>query len=277
MSDEIHRILYCHMSKVGCTTFKTLIATANANRLNATHRLPPPSEHVKIHFVGVTKMFNFSSFSTTGLTDDQIRYRLGNYFTFMVTRHPMERLLSAWRDKILYARDATSLRGLRFRVLQHVRPRLFSAAPNGSHADRKHYWRQLGKHHVPSFPEFIQWIVETRVDNEHWRSAVHSCHPCAHAWSAILRLETMATDKGILLERLGRDLPEEDVGKIHTTANHSSFFPSLQLKEWERVDPNYEDYILQLYRQDMELLGYQWDRGSKTTACTVRTPHGVCC
>ncbi len=274
MSDEIHRILYCYMSKVGCTAFKTLIARANAKRLNAMHILTSG----KIHSVNTTKKLDFGRLYTSGMTHEQIQHRLNNYFTFMITRHPMDRLLSVYRDKIVdhFSPNGSYMMRVRLPILQHARPQLFSAVPNTSQSEREHYLRKLEKQHVPSFQEFIQWVVEKRVFNEHWLSAVESCHPCAHNWSAILRLESMAADKDLLLEQLGRDAPE-DVRRVHATANHGSFFTSLQLREWENIPADHEDYFLRLYRQDMELFGYHWDRDSKTTDCYIPTAQGVCC
>ena len=273
MSDEIHRILYCYMSKVGCTAIKTLIATANAIHLNVT----PPSPY-KIHYEGETGKVGFAKISTSRLTDEQIQYRIDNYFTFMITRHPMERLLSAYRDKVTIHAHTTPIRVSHFRVpvLQHVRPQLFSAVPNTSQSERERFLDDLGKQHQPSFEEFVQWIVEKQIVNEHWLSAVNSCHPCAHNWSAIMRLESMVSDQELLLERLGKDAPE-NVRRIHPTANQSSFFPSLHLGEWKNIPDDHEDYILQLYRQDMELFGYHWDKERKTTDCYIPTADGVCC
>ncbi len=201
MSDEIHDILYCSMSKVGCTAFKTLIATANANHLNATPILTSDN----IHLDKTTRKLHFRRLYKSGLTHEQIQYSLDNYFTFMITRHPMERLLSAYRDKIVdhvYAHRSSLMR-FRMPVLRHVRPQLFSAVPNVSESKRTRYLRLLGKQHVPSFQEFIAWIVEKRVIDGHWLSAVDSCHPCAYNWSAILRLETMVSGKDLLLEQTG--------------------------------------------------------------------------
>ena len=278
MSDEIHHILYCYMSKVGCTAFMTLIARANANRLNLMNSTQSQLPYRKVYSDDTTRELGFRKFGNSGLTDEEIRYRLDNYFTFMITRHPMERLISAYRDKITdhaYSKHSF-LKRFRLPVLQYVRPELFSEAWNASESERERLLEELGKQHMPSFREFIQWIVENRIVDENWLSAVDSCHPCAHKWSAILRLETMVSDKSLLLERLGTDAPEE-IERMHPTANHSSFFSSLYLREWEDIPDEHEEYFLEQYREDMELFGYKWDRASKTTDCNIQTAHGVCC
>ncbi len=112
-------------------------------------------------------------------TKEQIEFRLKNYFKFMFTRHPFERLLSAYKDKVENIPSYT------------------------------HYWKQMleGKPKNQStkitFVDFVTYLIRKRrsvkyIDafdrrevkykteavleetlyNRHWDTESHLCMPC---------------------------------------------------------------------------------------------------
>lgn len=275
MSDDIHKILYCYMSKVGCTAFKTLLLKANANVLHRSYLLPSTDAPLYIHAPLRALMLQVPTF--THLNKSERDVRLKTYFKFMVMRHPFERLISAWRDKVLHPKTSEYLTWptdvlLNSRVKSNSYTSYFSW-----------YWRIVGLERyygMPRFDEFLQWIKDQKIYNEHWLTAMDSCHVCANDWDAILRIETMHEDGHLVHDRVVDDLPDgdKDLDVIHSYgANKTYHFPSLELPLWHNVSVDVEDYFLKLYSVDMELFGYKWDRNTKSTGCRIDTPNGPCC
>ncbi len=272
--DEVHKILYCFMSKVGCTAFKTLLAKANSHALDKKHVIPNNyGEELKIHEssrLGSVRIVSLHKFNQSGQ-----EHRVDKYFKFMVMRHPFERLISAWRDKVLHPSDYPGWSSEILLNSHHKLQRHWLPA--------KLFWRVVGLERYygkPRFDEFLQWIIDNGIYNEHWRTAMDSGHVCAHDWDAILRIETMDSDRDVILDRLKMDLPAED-GKfdvVHSRQNNRTYnFPSMTLPMWQNISEHIEHYFLNLYRRDMEIFGYKWDSSTKTTISRIETPNGPCC
>ena len=58
---------------------------------------------------------------------------------------------------------------------------------------------------VPTFPEFIDYLVQSPVKeyNEHWMPYHLTCDPCALPYVAILKLETLEDDSRTLVDITG--------------------------------------------------------------------------
>jgi chondroitin 4-sulfotransferase 11 len=95
-------------------------------------------------------------------------------------RHPFERILSAYRDKLEHRKD------------------------------REFYYRRYGRHIVrsqrednatfvdraePTFVEFLQYLVETKTFDEHWRPYTAECAPCELNYQFILKMESLEEEQ----------------------------------------------------------------------------------
>ncbi len=117
------------------------------------------------------------------LTPSERDQRLRNYFKFTVVRHPLDRLLSAYRDKVLQENTH-----LVIRILEQVRPGFHVQSNNVS---------LLAPEDRPSLAEFLGWLVSPagqKHDNYHFQPYWGIIHPCSTHWDAILRTETMEED-----------------------------------------------------------------------------------
>ncbi|ELT98704.1 hypothetical protein CAPTEDRAFT_191752 [Capitella teleta] len=88
--DEVHKIVYCAVPKAATTSFKTLFATwtGEVNDLLA-HQV---ESEMFLSSIGLRYLHTFSS--------ERIREILKDYYAMLIVRHPLERLVSAFRDKI---------------------------------------------------------------------------------------------------------------------------------------------------------------------------------
>uniref|UniRef100_A0A8D9EV50 Carbohydrate sulfotransferase n=1 Tax=Cacopsylla melanoneura TaxID=428564 RepID=A0A8D9EV50_9HEMI len=126
--------------------------------------------------------------------------------TFVIVRHPFERLLSAYRDKIYNSLPNTVHRSLSSMILRKYRPQ----AANKSNSRRA------------TFEEFVLYLLDTFRSEEsppgldmHWAPIVTFCTPCLVNFNVILKDETLqvsyyseeVTQVGIFLNiRIREDL-----------------------------------------------------------------------
>ena len=97
--------------------------------------------------------------------------------TFVLnTRHPFERLLSAWRDKFL---------------LKHSPKRQGYFLPSIKHFEDTDL---IPSGYGASFEAFAQFRAANPSDyvhNRHWRTITHLCNPCHFTYDMILHLENV--------------------------------------------------------------------------------------
>uniref|UniRef100_A0A8C6ZHJ1 Carbohydrate sulfotransferase n=1 Tax=Nothoprocta perdicaria TaxID=30464 RepID=A0A8C6ZHJ1_NOTPE len=116
---------------------------------------------------------------------DEIRYRLKNYYKFLFVRNPMERLLSAYRNKFGEIKEYQLKYGVE--IVKRYR-----------------------KNGVPSvgddvtFSEFLHYLLdeETERMNEHWMPIYNLCQPCAVRYDFIGSYERLNADANYVLEQV---------------------------------------------------------------------------
>ena len=115
-----------------------------------------------------------ASFLKASLKDEERLRKVKSYYKFMVVRNPLERLVSAFRDKIekpltsLY--DPNLFEGYKRDILKKYR------------AEEFHQWER-DEYSEPisvTFSEYIWWIVESNPQflNEHFSPVVNNALPC---------------------------------------------------------------------------------------------------
>ena len=155
-----------------------------------------------------------TSFLKKGLTDKMRLYKLKNYFKFMMVRNPLERLVSAYRDKIeppLVFCDndrqpdplvATLSRWTEKKYFQGQRRLLLSKYQPDSLIE---WARANGSYNLNvSFPIYVRWLVETRDSelNEHFSSILFNTAPCRVGYHLFLNFNNYSRDVRLLIPRL---------------------------------------------------------------------------
>ena len=103
-----------------------------------------------------------------------------DYFTFTVVRHPFDRVLSAFRDRILG--------GCSYQAKTHI--------PNMIGKARVKYDKKGCVTSFPTFKQFVEYIMTDKGrDADHWMRYSVSCAPCLVNFDAIVKLETSEEDE----------------------------------------------------------------------------------
>lgn len=227
--DQKHRLLYCYVPKVACTNWKRVFMIL-IGLTNTTDPLKIPASTAHQKDV-ITRLSNYSS-----LEIDNI---LHTFTKFLFVRHPFERLLSAYRNKLE----------------QHYQSSKYFQSRFGRHII-KHYRQNPSNESLTrgddvTFKEFATYLIgQEGVLNEHWRPIYDLCHPCSINYDIIGKYETLDQDSEFILKQVGEtgiSFPQAPKSSS-TTSKLRKYFDSLQ-----------HDIIRQLYNvyiMDFKLFGY---------------------
>lgn len=106
---------------------------------------------------------------------------------FMIVRHPFERILSAYRDKLEHRKGRDFY--YRHYGLQIVKS---EREDNSTFTNRDE----------PTFVEFLKYLVKTRIFDEHWRPFTAECAPCEMNYQIILKMESLEEEQLFLATKL---------------------------------------------------------------------------
>ena len=169
--------------------------------------------------------------------DDWNEYlKMNKMLSFSFVRHPFERLVSAYKDKVL-SNEGEFFRG--------------SILPSVANE-----WYQ-NNHSFPSFVEFILNGYKNRtVSNVHWNPYSGNCNYCSIHFDVIGRMETFNEDvKYIFL----KNNIEKDLSITQTTANKNSAKSKTATtteEYFKQLSKGKIKDLYQFYRMDFELFGY---------------------
>ncbi|XP_017774694.1 PREDICTED: carbohydrate sulfotransferase 11 isoform X1 [Nicrophorus vespilloides] len=232
--DHRHKFLYCYVPKVACTNWKRVLMVLTG-KSNATD------------LVGISASLAHSDGALEKLTDlpsEEALSVLNNYTSFMMVRHPFERLLSAYRNKL--EDDKASARYFQGIFGRHI--------IKNYRKDPKAEDIRTGAN--VTFKEFVQYLIAEGVDddtaNEHWRSMDRLCRPCQLNYTFIGKYDTFAEDAEVVLGMIKAPkliFPQTRSGR--TAERIRLYYQKLSLEEIEM--------LYKIYRKDFKYFGYGLD------------------
>lgn len=175
-------------------------------------------------------------------TVESLRKALEESLSFLIVRHPLERLLSGYKDKIERALPHSLHKKLGNQIIMKYRQ-------NASKGN-------FGKSKVPTFQEFVLYLLDCVKNGDtldmHWTPITEFCTPCMYDFDIIAHTETLQEDQEYLIYKAGlQDVikPEwKNSGKGVTSQQIEDYYSQLTRAQ-----------ILQLYhiyRYDFELFDY---------------------
>lgn len=170
VSDK-YRFLYCYVPKVACSNWKRILKVLDGALESVDVKLK--MDH-KSDLVFLADM-----------KPDEISYRLKNYFKFLFVRNPMERLLSAYRNKFGEIKEYQQKYGVE--IVRRYRK-------NGGNSAGDDV----------TFSEFLRYLLDEEVErmNEHWMPIYNLCQPCAVRYDFIGSYERLNADADYVLQRV---------------------------------------------------------------------------
>ncbi|CAH2328970.1 carbohydrate sulfotransferase 14 [Pelobates cultripes] len=170
--NEKYKFLYCYVPKVACSNWKRVLKVLDGSLENVD---------VKMKMDHKNDLLFLSDFSV-----DEIKHRLKHYFKFMFVRDPMERLLSAYRNKFGEIKEYQQKYGVE--IIRRYRKHSTSATAGDD----------------VTFSEFVRYLLDEDVErmNEHWMPIYNLCQPCAVRYDFLGSYERLKADSHYVLERI---------------------------------------------------------------------------
>ncbi|XP_053331149.1 carbohydrate sulfotransferase 14 [Spea bombifrons] len=169
--NDKYRFLYCYVPKVACSNWKRVLKVLDGSL---------ESVDVKVKMDHKNDLVFLSDLSA-----EEIKYRLKHYFKFMFVRDPMERLLSAYRNKFGEMKEYQQRYGVE--IVKRY---------------RKHGRDSAGDD--VTFSEFLRYLLDEDADrmNEHWMPMYNLCQPCAVSYDFIGTHERLQEDANYVLDNV---------------------------------------------------------------------------
>lgn len=182
--DDKMDYVYCLVSKVSCTSWKrTLIMLGG--KVTKFQR-PEQMSMVEAHSPDFTRKWGVRILADVHPEYRHWRFRDDRYFTFLFVREPLERLVSAYRDKVAEHHSRTDIK-----IVQKYRP--------------SDYHPSMKRYNV-SFAEFVRYVLDEhaagRVLNRHWLPQSQLCRVCQYRWNFVGHHETLHQDADYVVSEL---------------------------------------------------------------------------
>lgn len=230
MADDKYKTLYCAVSKCGSTSWKNALIKARTGGGAPANMAIHTREYLQKHqLVFLNEM-----------KEDEVQYRLKNYYKYAIVRHPLDRMVSTYRDKFLGEGEA---------YFKNVLARSIKAK-------RKHTVGETAEHKDRDieFPEFVEYVLgrDPLTWDRHWLGIYNHCHPCHIQYDFIAHVETLDTDAPDLFKAM--KMPHQELLHINTHSNSTTankfaqFYDNIQIKDYKR--------LLDFYFNDLLLFGY---------------------
>ena len=186
MVDEKHKMVYCYIENVASTNWRRaflVFAGFNEKMINEAH-----VTHVDRHLVK-KHLKHLGQFEPK-----QREMIMRDYFKFMFVRDPLDRLLSAYKDRFLLNHSYEYFKEGR-EIFKTFR----------SKEEVKLYGKEGSK--PIQFEEFLRWVIswkDVAKHNIHWRPYYAHCFPCGIHYDFIGKLENVAADAKYI-EKIGEE------------------------------------------------------------------------
>jgi len=234
--DTPHRLAYCRVAKAGTSFILTYMLELNGVDTLPIKRVHAPAFEALNYTVDLTNANNLRKRFTLEVTNAE----LNHHFKFMVVRHPFERIVSSYFDKVVdhkyytdgWIRSAeANVKGLVRFLKEHLPIMIRKTDGTSAHLDNEKNLRTFLKDYdininergmsqgsPPGFPEFIRFVLSQhlgcdgksqclRRNDVHILLQLARCNPCLEPYDAIFKVETLKDDFASLEEHLG--LPNE--------------------------------------------------------------------
>ncbi|CAB3366458.1 Hypothetical predicted protein [Cloeon dipterum] len=233
--DKQHKMSYCPIYKAASTTWlhQMLILSGRSEQsIKSKLKVQQLSEQAR-------EVYPVED-------SDQVEEALRTNLKLVIVRHPFERLLSAYRDKLENINVGLE-HGVEYFYKSHGRKIV------------KKYRNETSSRLEPTFREFVSYLIKEdpiRFD-DHWIPFYLFCTPCLVRYDVIAHVETLFRDQ-LYIIRVA-DLEDEisplwaHLTKGQRSAGETAKRYFSQLNRWQ------VQQLFEKYRLDFELFGYSHD------------------
>ena len=181
--DQKHKLVVCIPPKSGCTTWKAILAN-NSRDKPLSWLFDPMTLHNKLEKYKIMQLNKLKPAERKTILNST------EYTKVLTTRHPFERVYSAYVDKLQSGKDKNMRKIHGGRILNKFHPELPEKV------------RKVGA--GVTFKEFIDYIklpMSNSLSYQHWDAVSDVCQPCHIHYDYIIKTETMTEDNAPVIEK----------------------------------------------------------------------------
>lgn len=179
-----------------------------------------------------------------------------SHSSFIVVRNPMDRLVSAYRNKL------ECRAGKEYYYKEHGKKAVQSYRKAGKLKFGEERYKKMRNSHQdchtevePSFWEFVQYVLAHPTGDPHWKPFTQVCSVCSVTYDYILHFENLDVEEEEMLQELGLreafpPLRLNAVKKVEgeETSVTESYIQMLMPEDWKS--------LVSLYSRDAVMFGY---------------------
>ena len=213
--DTERKILFCLAPKLASTNIRLLFAALN--------NVIDPSEDLLDKYMHRHDLQAFRYRMSTQSKAEREK-KLSSYFKFVMTRNPLERILSAYRNKLenhpIDPKVTGLFDGAKIEIIKTYRPKVYSQ------------WEESGRTTkvFPTFNEFIRYLDSHGYYelDPHFRPLQYVCHPCVFQYDFYANLKLMPEEFDRLFKKF--NIPHESFRDQPAHHNTASLMPKYYAK-----------------------------------------------
>jgi len=251
--EPVHKLMYCDLPKAGSSVWmKIMLFLSKGTAWKGGN----------VHKESMVQ----NSFLYSYLPDDQMEM-LKSHYKFMFVRHPFERLLSGFRNKVSHIGERTFDKNVWVEIHKGNQFEMEFGKDAKVNLDLTKYNAASQMLDIESFHTFIHYLIargpggdhdgkvwDTR--QKHWRRVIDVCKVCSIDWDFIGKTEYFNDDHNWMFKNLGI------LDKIGMKTDDRSVYGQNHFYQYyEGLSKETIKKLYELYRPDFELFGYEVPEG----------------
>ncbi|XP_014474160.1 PREDICTED: carbohydrate sulfotransferase 11-like [Dinoponera quadriceps] len=240
-----HKSLYCWIRKIASTSFTKLFSDMSDRRVS--HNF-----YREVDFLSPKTLANLQHY----VNDSTV-------FKLLVVRHPFQRLVSSYRDRIEDNSRYTAQSWLHVpSILYLSRPEFFRSRSSNDNIPDKIFLPDKRLKVIPSFREFVQWLLRqpSERDDVHWAPYHTHCAVCRVNYNFIMKLDDYTLGQiNYVLSKLKLDRDKVYLPTLQRTRNGLTDFKT-ECKYFRNLTDDMVIRLYERYKVDFDMYGYKPDK-----------------
>ena len=246
--DDDNKSIYCAISKAASSAWKYMLLK---------QKVPSLKKSMTVHSYGYLDKHGFKYLHRYNQSEaDQ---RLKDYYKYVIVRHPLARLSSAYRDKFTMKDEPHYGNAVAGKIKSRVRPQ-------GEDVPKMLKFEELIKHMT---------LTDPLTHDRHWIPQYFVCNPCLINFDYVAKVETLQEDRPLITTKLNINSNTLQPLNTHSNASRQSYH-----EYYKNVSYTDLTRLLSIYMYDFKLFNYaisedilSYLKKSKNTFCNQSDNH----
>ena len=211
----------------------------------------------------VTDTCGMSSISPSSKTysRSEILEKLQTYYTFVVVRNHLDRLVSGYRDKLINPNGNRMYEhGLGSKILRALRPTATETEI------------ETGK--GVTFPEYVAYVTNVHMNDQHFENYQDHYSPCIINFDYIVKLETAEVDGTYIINEHLSGYGADNLANKHS--NRGGATMSKPLPEFENISRDMLHELASVYSRDLDMFAYSFVQQDSHLTATCGDDSNCC-